>query len=79
MADTDKFILIKRVMIDLEYVWTQNPDLRLGQLMETIYGCGVCMFNREDQVIADVIKAARERGLVSGVGSIGSNDGEGMV
>lgn len=79
MADSVKLMLIKRIMIDLEYVWTQNADLRLGQLLESLYGCGTCMFHRDDQIIAAVVKAARERGLVSDVGSIGSDDGEGMV
>ena len=72
-------ILVEKIIRDLRYVWLQNSELRLGQLMETLYGCGACMFHREDQVIADVLKAARERGLVSDIGSIGSDDGEGMV
>jgi len=67
MADTDKLILIKRIVIDLEYVWTANADLRLGQLMEILYGCGTCMFHRDDALVANVLKDAREKGLVSGV------------
>ena len=68
MADTEKLILIKRIMIDLEYVWTANADLRLGQLMESLYGCGVCMYHRDDQTIADAVGDARLNGLVSDVG-----------
>ena len=69
MADADKLMLIKRIVIDLEYVWTKNADLRLGQLMETLYGCGICMFHREDDVVAHVLKEAREKGLVSDTGN----------
>ena len=63
MADAEKLMLIKRTMIDLEYVWNQNADLRLGQLMENLFGCGMCMYGRPDQLIADTLAKARAEGL----------------
>ncbi len=73
----DKLMLIKRIMIDLEYVWTQNADLRLGQLIESLYGCGVCMYHRDDQTIADAVGDARLNGLV--ISDVGTDDDPGMV
>lgn len=74
MADADKLILIKRIVIDLEYVWTKNADLRLGQLMEILYGCGTCMFHRDDATVALTLKEAKDHGLVSDVGTEAEDD-----
>lgn len=76
MASAEKLVLIKKVMADLEYVWAQNADLRLGQLMENLYGCGVCMYAREDQLIAVTLREARDKSLVATAREIDSDVGK---
>lgn len=76
MADSKKIIEMKRILADLEYVWMRNADLRLGQLMEVLYGCGVCMFYRDDETVAKALREARDKGLVS---DVGTDDGNGVV
>jgi hypothetical protein len=60
----DRLVEIEGILRDLRYVWVQNHQLRLGQLLENLYGCN-CIFHREDDVIAEVLKEAVAKGLVS--------------
>ena len=51
---------ISRILDLLEEVWILYPDMRLGQLIENIYGCQRndpnCIFNREDDEIEEMLK-----------------------
>ena len=52
MRDPKRII---RITSSLAAYWTKHPDLRLGQLIENIFGCkrnlSYCIYNFEDDVV----------------------------
>lgn len=50
---------IDRITWALRCVWHKHPELKLGQLLENLYGCN-CIFHREDDVIDEVLQNVRK-------------------
>jgi hypothetical protein len=48
---------IPLIIMNLNYLWNRNPDLRLGQLVENL-STGTDTFNLEDDEMLDRIIAA---------------------
>ena len=49
---------ISNIMYELEEVWQEHPDLRLGQLLEIGFGCNEdrCIFHESDIRFEHVLK-----------------------
>ena len=58
---------IPHILQRLEAVWQRHPDLRLGQIIENVYGCArrgdkYCFYHMEDEDFISAIE--RELGLI---------------
>jgi hypothetical protein len=61
--ERDRLIRIEEITRNLRYVWLQNDQLRLGQLLENLMGCN-CIFYRTDEEFAKALKVAMEIGVL---------------
>lgn len=61
--EKDRLVLIEDSMRKLRYVWVQNHELRLGQLLENLLGCN-CIFYRTDEELIAALDTAVEIGVL---------------